>query len=161
MRRREFFGVAAGAAVGRGQDAPIPIIDSHIHLFDPARPQGVPYGRGMPAALPERYRGVAAPLGIVGAIQVEASPWVEDNLWMLETIERDSIMVGAIGNLEPEKPEFREYLGRYHRNKLYLGIRYGNLWGRNLATAVAKPEFIDGIKELAAAGLTLDTANPR
>jgi predicted TIM-barrel fold metal-dependent hydrolase len=107
------------------------------------------------------FRKIAAKLGIVGAIEVEASPWIEDNLWVLQEVAKDPIMVGTIGNLEPEKPEFREYLERYHRNPLFLGIRYGNLWGRTLAGAVEKPEFISGIKELAAANLTLDTANLR
>jgi len=69
-------------------------------------------------------------------------------------------MVGTVGNLEPDKPEFSEYLGRYHKNPLFRGIRYGNLWGRSLVTAVEKPEFIAGIKQLIAADLTLDTANP-
>ena len=162
MRRRRFVAAAAAAAIANAQEAAIPIIDTHIHLYDPTRLQGVPYpGRGAAPALPERFRGVALPLGIVGAIKVEASPWIEDNLWVLQIIEPDPIMVGMIGNLEPDKPEFHEYLERYHRNKLFRGIRYGNLWGRSLVTAVAKPEFIAGIKELAAADLTLDTANPK
>ena len=41
MNRRTFLGVAAGAAwngTARTQDTPIPVIDAHIHLFDPARP---------------------------------------------------------------------------------------------------------------------------
>ena len=80
---------------------------------------------------------MATPLGIVGGIKVEASPWVEDNLWVLETIENEPIIVGMIGDLDPTKPEFREYLERYHRNKLFLGIRYGNVWdGHDLVTAV-------------------------
>ena len=48
------------------------------------------------------------PLGSVGAIKVEASPWVEDNLWVLEVSQRDTIIVGVIGNLEPDKPEFKD-----------------------------------------------------
>jgi predicted TIM-barrel fold metal-dependent hydrolase len=111
--------------------------------------------------LPARYRRLAEPLGIVGAIEVEASPWVEDNLWVLEVEEKDPIMVGTIGNLQPEKPEFKEYLARYHKNKLFLGIRYGNLWGYNLVTQVENPTFIEGLKLLQEADLTMDTANPR
>jgi predicted TIM-barrel fold metal-dependent hydrolase len=86
---------------------------------------------------------------------------VEDNLWVLEVAEKDPIMVGVIGNLQPEKPEFKEYLERYHKNKLFRGIRYGNLWGYNLVTQVSNPVFIDGLKLLQQADLTLDTANPR
>ena len=140
------------------------MVDCHIHLFDQTRPQGAPYSGGGPnkePALPARYRKLAAPLGIVAAIEVEASPWIEDNLWVLEVEESDTMMVGTIGNLQPEKPEFKEYLDRYHKNHLFLGIRYGNLWGYNLVSQVANPAFVDGIKLMEQAGLTLDTANPR
>ncbi|MEO8129173.1 MAG: amidohydrolase family protein, partial [Bryobacteraceae bacterium] len=101
------------------------------------------------------------PAGIVGAIEIEASPWIEDNLWVLETIAPDTTMVGTIGNLQPDKPEFKEYLDRYHKNKLFLGIRYGNIWGYSLVDQVSKPVFIDGLKLLQQADLALDTANPR
>ena len=147
---------------------PIPIIDAHIHLFDPTRPQGAPYSGPGPAsgqvpiaAYPERYRRLAVPLGVVGAIKVEASPWIEDNRWILEVAERDPIMVGVVGNLEPDKPEFAEYLDRYHKNKLFRGIRYGNIWGRDIATQSTNSAFIDGLKRLADADLVLDTTNPR
>jgi predicted TIM-barrel fold metal-dependent hydrolase len=95
----------------------------------------------------------------VGAIEIEASPWVEDNLWVLEVEATDTIMVGYIGNLQPDKPEFAEYLGRYHKNPLFLGIRYGNLWGYSLVDQISNPTFIDGLKLLQQADLTLDTAN--
>lgn len=164
--RRAFITAATAMTVERGlaQASAIPIIDTHIHFFDTTRPQGVPYGQGNPVgpiASPAVYRKVAVPLGVVGAIEVEASPWIEDNLWVLQVSQPDSIMVGFIGNLEPEKPEFHEYLDRYRRNPLFRGIRCGNLWGRSLVAAVTRPEFISGIKELAAADLIMDTANPR
>ena len=149
------------------QGAPIPIIDTHIHLFDPTRPQGAPYsgpraaGAAPIAAYPDRYRKLAMPLGSVGAIKVEASPWVEDNLWVLEVAQRDTIIVGVIGNLEPDKPEFKEYFDRYRKHPLFRGIRYGNLWGRDIAKQAENPVFIDGLKLLADADLVLDTANPR
>src|SRR3954453_3460174 len=112
----------------------IPMIDTQIPLFDQTRPQGAPYagnpGNPQPS-LPETYRA-SAPRWIVGAIHIEASPWIEDNLWVLDVEARDTVMVGAIGNLQPDKPEFAEYLERYHRNKLFRGIRYGNIWGYDL-----------------------------
>ena len=163
---RALLAGSAVLVVSNAQPNSIPIIDTHVHFFDTTRPQGVPYpGKngipGLPVANPEKLREVAAPLGVVGAIETEASPWVEDNLWVLEMAGKDPFMVGTVGNLEPDKAEFREYLGRYHKNPLFCGIRYGNLWGRSLVTAIEKPEFIAGIKELLAADLTLDTANPR
>jgi predicted TIM-barrel fold metal-dependent hydrolase len=105
------------------------------------------------------YEKIAKPLGIVGVIEVDASPWIEDNLWVLETIQPNPIMVGTIGNLRPEKPEFAEYLGRYAKNPLYRGIRYGNLWGYDLAAQVDNPACIDGLKLLAQHDMVLETAN--
>jgi predicted TIM-barrel fold metal-dependent hydrolase len=172
LHRRTFLGSTLAAALAgatrpvEAQAASIPILDCHIHLFDQTRPQGAPYsgGRGggnTEPALPARYRKLASPLGIVGAIEVEASPWIEDNLWVLEVQEKDPMMVGAIGNLQPDKPEFKEYLDRYRKNKLFLGIRYGNLWGYNLVEQVANPTFIEGLKLMQQADLAMDTANPR
>ena len=174
LSRRAFMtGVGAAAAAtampwpSEAQAPPIPIIDTHIHLFDPTRPQGAPYSGPRPAAggapiaaYPERYRRLAVPLGVVGAIKVEASPWIEDNLWVLEVAQRDPIIVGVIGNLEPDKPEFPEYLARYHKNPLFRGIRYGNLWGRDISKQSRNPDFISGLRLLAQADLVMDTANP-
>jgi predicted TIM-barrel fold metal-dependent hydrolase len=134
-------------------------------LFDTARPGGVPWpGKDNAVlykpALPARYRAIAAPLGIRGAIEVEASPLLEDNQWVLDVAAKDTMLVGTVGNLEPGKPEFGKQLERFHRNPLFLGIRYGNLWGRDFAAESAKAEFIAGLRLLAQAGLSLDTANP-
>ena len=173
LNRRHFLtGVAATAVAALprhagAQGAPIPIIDTHIHLFDPNRPQGAPYsgpraaGAAPIAAYPDRYRKLAMPLGAVGAIKVEASPWVEDNLWVLEVAEKDTIVVGVVGNLEPDRADFGEMLGRYHKNRLFRGIRYGNLWGRDITRAADSSAFIEGLRLLAQGDLVLDTANPR
>lgn len=158
LSRRSFLAAAAVAA------PTLPIIDTHIHLFDQTRPQGAPYsggGRNTLPALPARYRKLAQPLGISGAIVVEASPWIEDNLWAIEQIQSEPMLLGLIGNLRPEKPEFAEYLERYHRNPLFLGIRYGNIWGYSLAEQSRNPVFVDGLRLVEQAGLTMDTANPR
>ena len=144
--------------------APIPVIDTHIHLFDPERPQGVPWPEKTNSilyrpALPDRYRKVTQGLGVVGAIEVECSPWLEDNQWVLDVAAKDSIIVGTIGDLEPGTPKFRDNLERFHRNPLFRGIRYGNLWGRDLDAQLAKAAFIADLKALANDGLVLDTAN--
>jgi predicted TIM-barrel fold metal-dependent hydrolase len=142
-----------------------PIIDCHIHIFDTTRPQGVPWPEKTDTVLYKpstvaRYRKIAEPLGIVGAIHVEASPWFDDNQWVLDIAEKEKILVGTIGDLEPEKPEFRKQLDNLHKNKLYRGIRYGNLWGRDFTANIGKPEFIAGLKALADADLVMDSANP-
>ena len=131
ISRRRFLGAAAlaGAALpgtlnrALAAEAPappqlrptIPVIDTHIHLFDPFRPGGVPWPSATNPAhavmyktsLPSRYRPIAEPLGIVGAIEIECSPLLEDNQWVLDVAEKDDIMVGTIGHLTPGTPDFQ------------------------------------------------------
>lgn len=173
MQRRDVLAGAALAAFWAGITeaaaplADIPIIDTHVHLFDARRPQGAPY-KGSPqweketggVALPSTYRGYAVPLGIVGAIELEASPWIEDNLWVLEQEHTDTLFVGTVGDLEPEKPEFADELARFRKDPLFLGIRCGNIWGRDVSKQVDDPRFIDGLKRLADADMVMDSANP-
>ena len=170
MKRRSFVSAVTGAAVANalnvlaGPPIHVPIIDTHIHLFDVSRPQGVPWppkdSSIYKSALPERYRKLAAPHGVVGAIEIECSPWLEDNQWVLDIAARDSIIVGTIGHLEPGKPDFAKQLERFHRNPLFRGIRYGNLWNSSLAEQISNPRFVNDLKLLANAGMVLDTANP-
>ncbi|WP_031497981.1 amidohydrolase family protein [Bryobacter aggregatus] len=163
MQRRSFL---AAAAAGLAPAAtPVPIIDTHIHLFDPRRPQGVPWPpkedrvKYQPA-LPERYVGLSKKHNVVGAIEVECSPWFDDNQWVLDIEAPAPIMVGMIGNLNPADSKFRSHLDTFTKNPLYLGIRYGNLWGTDLGTELKKPEFVAGLKDFASRKLILDSANP-
>jgi L-fuconolactonase len=172
MRRRDLIRMAAtgaGAlALRRGMaetSGPIPIIDAHIHLFDTARPGGVPWPEKSDTALykpatPERYMALAAPFGVVGAIAIEASPLPQDNDWLLQVVLGHPAMVGMIGDLVPGASDYLRQLDRLHGDPLFLGIRYGNLWGRDLSIDLAKPGFVDGLKAVAQAGLVLDSANP-
>ncbi len=163
--RRAFLAAATATATLAGaQDDPIPIIDTHFHLYDQTRPQGAPFPftPNAPPFLPQNFRESAIPLGIVGGIEVEASPWLEDNLWVLMMIEKEPMIVGTVGDLDPTKPDFPEYLERFHRNKLFLGIRFGNVWKiHNMVTAVDNPVFIANMKLFAQTGLTFEVANPR
>ena len=70
------------------------------------------------------------------------------------------LFVGVVGSLEPDKPEFAEYLTRFAR------IRCGavsvmpasGIW--KAPKQVLKPGIVDGLKLLANADLVLDMANP-
>ncbi|MBY0505948.1 MAG: amidohydrolase [Bryobacteraceae bacterium] len=163
MKRRAFLQTTAAAPL-LAADPPIPIIDTHVHLFDPSRAGGVPWPpKDNPVlyktALPKRLREVTKGFNVVGAIEIEASPWFTDNQWVLDVCAQDTIMVGFAGNLEPGKPEFPKQLEQLARNSLFRGIRYGYLWDRDLRAGLAKPEFVADLGRLAKAGLSLDTAN--
>jgi L-fuconolactonase len=165
MDRRGFLAAAGAATLAAGAasaaeslDA-IPLVETTVHIYDPHRPQGAPYApdpEGMSAA---KYRAHAAP-GVVGAVATECSPWIEDNLWLLEACGKDTFMVGCIGNLRPEDREFGPFVERFKKHPMYLGIRHGNLWGYDLPKQIADPAFMDGLKTLAQADLVLDLANP-
>lgn len=142
-----------------------PIIDAHIHLFDPTRSEGVPWPEKTDSALykpalPDRYLAVTKGLGIRGAIAIECSPWKSDNDWLLQVAEQNPVIVGVIGDLVPDSLSFHRNLDRLSANSLFRGIRYGNLWNRNLSLDMNKPGFIDGLKALAQAKLVLESANP-
>ena len=171
MKRRTFLCTALAGTIANASDTladnpsvNIPIIDTHIHLFDISRPQGVPWppkdSSIYKSALPERFRKLAAPHGVVGAIEIECSPWLEDNQWVLDIAAKNPIIVGTIGDLEPDKPDFPKQLERFHKNPLFRGIRYGNLWNRSLAEQLSNSRFVNNVKLMANAGLVLDTANP-
>ena len=158
----------AAAFVGEAfADAPkpVPIIDTHIHLYDPSRPEGLPWPPKTDSilykpALPDRYKTVINGLGIRGAIAIECSPWESDNDWLLKAASQDPIIVGVIGDLVPGSSSFRKTLDRISANSLFRGIRYGNLWDRNLLVDMSKTGFIEDLKALSQAKLVLDSANP-
>lgn len=172
MHRRTLLKSAAAAALAAAADpmlaavsASMPVIDAHIHLFDPTRPGGVPWPEKSDTtlyrpALPSRYASLAEAHGVVGAIAVECSPWLVDNFWLEDTIEKSPLILGFIGDLEPDAPDFAATLDRLHRSPLFLGIRYGNLWSRDLHLSAHNLAFITGLELLAQAGLVLETANP-
>jgi L-fuconolactonase len=172
MQRREFLTLGASLAatwatsgIALALPSQIPVIDTHIHLFDPGRPGGVPWPAKTDTALyqpalPERYARIARPQGVTGAIVIEASPLASDNDWVLNVAANHPIIVGMVGDLIPGTPTYRKDLDRLHANPLFLGIRYGNLWGRDLGVDAQKPEFLADLKLLAERGLVLDSANP-
>ncbi|WP_296258392.1 MULTISPECIES: amidohydrolase family protein [unclassified Pseudomonas] len=141
-----------------------PIIDSHIHLFDASRPEGIPWPeQGHPlhgAALPDTYWQLVQSHPIIGAIVVEASPWRRDNHWLLATLRQSPRLLGFVGNLSPLDAAFHQDLGVLETEPLFLGLRYGNLWQRDLLDDQSRPGFIDAMRRLAASGRTLDSANP-
>jgi L-fuconolactonase len=144
---------------------PIPVIDTHIHLFDPTRPGGVPWPEPSDPiiykpALPDRYEKLSRSFGVVGAIAIEASPLASDNDWLLATAKKNPLIVGIVGDLIPGSPEFTAQLERLHRDPLFLGLRYGNLWKRNLVDDISRPGFLDGLKLVSQASLVFESANP-
>lgn len=180
LSRRKFLGAAAMVAASLPEATrrlaaaavpeAVPIIDSHIHLFDNTRPVFSGY-MGSEAyralnrpSLPGMYERLARAAGIVGAIVVESSGWIDDNLWYLEVCRANPFMVGVSGSLDTGSPEFGRYLGHFHRDPLYRAIRASRFYtaqgSGDDGKVSLKPEQVANLKLLAQADLALDTANP-
>ena len=133
------------------------IIDTHIHFYDTERPEGVPWPDPGDTtlyrpSLPERYKRLAKPAGVTGVIVVEASPWLEDNQWILDLAAAEPLVKGCVGSLDPEDSAIEDHLNRFAANPLFRGIRLGT-W-RPIPFDQPVPEAI--AKMLTDRGLSLD-----
>lgn len=138
--------------------SPSPLIDTHVHFYDPARPQGVPWPTKddtllYRTVLPDSFRTLTGPLGVTGVIVIEASPLLEDNQWVLDLARRTPLIAGTVGNLPCGTPEFRKHLDRFQKNRLFRGIRLGS---GKISQGLTQPPFMNDLRQLAAAGLELD-----
>jgi L-fuconolactonase len=156
MKRRTFLNLLG---CGGLMAAPAQwIIDAHVHFYDPTRPQGVPWPGSKSdvlyrPTLPEPWAEMVRPMGVTGVVVVEASPWLEDNQWVLDLAKDNPVIVGFVGHLEPGAMEFPANLKRFARNPLFRGIRLGeNL----LRTALQDSAAMDDLRRLADADLALD-----
>jgi L-fuconolactonase len=179
-RRRRFLkGVGAAAATGllmdvggpgvfesvAAEDAGAkfcPAIDTHIHLYDPMRAQGVPWPPKNISVLysthlPEQFRQVTKNLNILGAVVIEASPWLEDNQWVLDIAKDEPLVVGFIGHLEMGQSEFANQLKRFAKNPIFRGVR---LPESALAAGLGQAAFEMDLERFADQGFTLDMVGP-
>jgi len=133
------------------------IIDTHVHFYDTERPQGVPWPPkdNFPLyqpSLPSRYKPLAEPAGVTGVIVEEASTWVEDNQWILDLAKTEPLIVGFVGNLDPEDEAFEANLDRFSADPLYRGIRVRT----NRAIPYGTERFKECLGMLSARNLSLD-----
>jgi predicted TIM-barrel fold metal-dependent hydrolase len=152
LTRRRFGLCAAALSSGVRAAAPSRIVDTHVHFYDPRRPQGVPWPPKndrllYKPVLPPEYTTLVQPLGVTGAIVVEASPWLDDNQWLLDLAKDHPVIVGVVGNLQSDG--FARNLGRFARNPLFRGIRLGG-------GALARELRNGNLRLLAEADLSLD-----
>ncbi len=159
---------AAGSALAQSATVDdIPIIDAHIHLFDGTRPifgkgymGSKAYAAKFKRSLPSMYTPLARRAGIVGAIVVQSSFWLDENLWYLEQCQANPIMVGMSGTLDPACPAFGKYVEHFHRAPLFRAIRVWRFYEPEGGKVRLKPDQVANLKLLAQADLALDTANP-
>src|SRR5437763_10239950 len=135
--RRTFLRASAAGALGAAgvsraaiadETGSVAAIDAHTHFYDPTRPQGVPWpGKGDKVlyrkVLPGELKELAGKHGVRSTIVVEASPWIEDNQWLLDLAAREPFIAGVVGRLDPAEGAFARHFERFAKNDLFRGIR--------------------------------------
>lgn len=145
---------------GAGQPSPsIPVIDTHVHYYDPSRPQGVPFPSPKLTALyqpflPPQLEKIAAGFNVLGTVVLEASPWVEDNQWILDLAADHPSIVGFVGSLRPTAADFAGNLRRFAANPLFRGLRLSSEDLKQEGHA----DFDSGLRLLVDGGLAVDVA---
>lgn len=114
---------------GCGQQQSIPIVDTHIHLYDTTREGGVPWPPESDTVL---YRPVLRPdfariseeNGIAATVIVEASSLLADNQWILDLVKDEpDRYIGLVGSLELGTPDFAANLKELSADPRFVGIR--------------------------------------
>lgn len=161
LHRRKFLYTAAALVAAREAtpaDTKPPVIDVHTHFYDPTRKEGVPWpGKDSKElyrpVLPKEFQELVKPHGVTGTVVVEASPWVEDNQWLLDQAKENNVIVGVVGRLLLTDADFAKHLTRFAKNPLYRGIRVNEGEARE---AFKDDKQLDRLKALSDNGLSLD-----
>ena len=121
---------AQGVTVGAPKEvASIPIIDTHIHLYDTTRPEGLPWPPPTNKVLyrpvlPADFDKICRDNQIAATVIVEASEWLDDNQWVLELVKHNpNRYIGLVGSLEIGTPQFGAHLKTLSRDPRFVGVR--------------------------------------
>jgi L-fuconolactonase len=141
-----------------GEGEAVEAIDGHTHFYDPARPQGVPWPSKNDqllyrTVLPSEFKQLVARHRVRGTIVVEASPWLEDNQWLLDLATREPFLVGVVGHLDPGSDDFPRHLQRFVANPVFRGIRVNHA---ELRRGLEQARYVASLRLLAREERVLD-----
>jgi predicted TIM-barrel fold metal-dependent hydrolase len=157
--------VAVGwPALGGVESGPIPIIDTHQHLWD-LRKFRLPWLASVPALnhsfLPEDYRKATKGLNVVKAVYMEVdvepsqqSQEVEEIVALCRSGETPT--VAAVVSGRPGSEAFPAYLAMLKKHPEIKGIRQVLHAKETPAAYWLQPGFVRGIQALGEAGLMFD-----
>ena len=137
-----------------------PIVDSHMHLFDTTRKEGIPWP---PAddkvlyhpTLPKHFIPIANKNGVKKIIVVQAGDRFIDNQWNLDiTAPHKDLFVGVVGDLvDIGTSEFQPQLEKLSKDPRFVGIR---ILLRHKTRKLFSGTIWDDLQLLSDKGLTLD-----
>ena len=167
MNRRTFLTTAAVATAGLAaadDQQPLPIIDTHQHLWDLDKLKlpwlkvgSEPLGRSYTQA---DYKAATAGLNVVKAVYMEVDVAAEQLQAEADSItamcqKGDTPTVAAVVGGRPGTDAFAAYAKQFKGSKYVKGIRQV-LHGERPAGTCTKPEFVRDIRLLGDLGLTFD-----
>lgn len=144
--------------------SPLPIIDTHQHLWDisrqtlPWQPEGSPLTRTYTS---EDYAEAIAGLNVVKSIYMEVDVVPEQqrdeaDLVLEICAQGKTPMVAAVISGRPAEAGFREYITHYAHSPYVKGLRQVLHNAGNPTGYCLRPEFISGIQLLGELGLSFD-----
>lgn len=136
------------------------MIDTHIHLYDTTRENGVPWPPADDKVLykphlPAKFKKVSQPAGLTGVVIVEASDRLEDNQWVLDLVAGDDYFVALVGNVDPYSDDFESEIKRLKADKRFVGVRARNGKGKK-AIDFTDSKVLSSCRTLAENDLSLD-----
>ncbi len=174
MQRREFLqrslaagvGWTAGAAADAKpeENQPIPIVDTHVHLWDLTRfrlpwiMKGSPLNRSY---VMKDYltatQGLNVVRGVYMEVDVEVKQQKEEGDYVLDICRRgDTPLAAAVISGRPADEGFRKYLESFKGNRFLKGVRQVLHVPSTPAGTCTRPEFVRGIRVLEEMGLSYD-----
>ena len=143
-----------------GSSSDIVAVDTHMHLFDVERKEGVPWPKKddkvlYHTTLPKHFNPIAKKNNIKKVIVVQAGDWLIDNQWNLDITEpHKDLYVGVVGDLvNIGTPEFKPVLTKLAKNPRFVGIR---ILLRHKTRKLFSGTIWEDLQLLSDKGLTLD-----
>lgn len=135
------------------------VIDTHVHLWDLERPDGIYWiskdntvlYRSM---LPQTHEPIAQANGVQGVVVVQAGQYLPDNQWVLDvTAHNTELYLGVVGNLSEVigTDRFAPLLEQLCEDDRYLGYRLSGRYQDELSDA-----FFRDLKLTAEMGKSVD-----
>ncbi|MGL5094479.1 MAG: amidohydrolase family protein [Planctomycetia bacterium] len=165
--RREFVSAVAVGVLPRSaaaEDAALPIIDTHQHLWD-LQVFRLPWTAGAPALAKTfsmaDYKDAVAGLNVVQTVYMEVDVAPEQQEaevdYVVDLCRRpDNPMTAAVVSGRPASPQFQAYVDRLKKHAAVKGIRQVLHGAQTPPGYCLEPAFVAGVKLLGANGLSFD-----
>ena len=151
-----FTSILASSAA---QEPDIPIIDTHVHLWDLNRPEGIYWIKQddhvlRRSMLPDTHEPIARGNKVGGVVVVQAGQHLPDNQWNLDvTAHNPTLYRGVVGNLSNVigTDEFKPLFLKLCKDDRYVGYRLSGRYQDELTE-----DFFRDLELTAKLGKTVD-----